>query len=73
MKISIMTTSTINDAKTTAYFNIARRNHRWVILGILHLSDKSALERFDRELKNQERDRRIRPCAWGIQKSLKTL
>jgi hypothetical protein len=55
---------------TTAYFNIARRNHEWVILGILHLPDTAALERLERET---PKGPKIRPCAWGIQKSLTTL
>ena len=54
---------------TAAYFNIARRNHRWVILGILRLSDEAALERLQQET---PKGPRIRPCEWGIKKALTT-
>lgn len=57
---------------TTAYFLIARRNHKWMILGILKLSDEQALEWFEREAREPERLRvdRIRPADWGVQKAL---
>lgn len=55
---------------TTAYYNIARRNHQWVILGILHLSEEAALERLEREA---PKGPKIRPCDWGIKKALRTL
>lgn len=55
---------------TTAYFNIARRNHQWIILGILHLPEDAALERLERET---PKGPKIRPFEWGIEKALKTL
>jgi len=59
---------------TTAYFSIARRNHQWVILGTVRLSDDDALKMFEQEFSDKRKEKlRIRPCAWGIKKSLATL
>lgn len=59
---------------TTAYFLIARRNHKWAILGILKLSDEQALEWFEREAREPERLKidRIRPADWGVSEALRT-
>lgn len=58
----------------TAYFHIVRRNHKWTIVSVLHLSDKDAHFRLDRELhqtvREQHQTGKIRPCSWGVEKAL---